>query len=59
MAFLAKDEDGSEWIYQDKPVKCNDKWLGNFEDPSIHIPKGSIQKLIGRELKWGDKPVEI
>lgn len=25
----------------------------------IYLPKGSIKKLIGRELSWEDEPVEL
>lgn len=25
----------------------------------IELPKGSIKKLIGRELSWKDEPVEL
>lgn len=25
----------------------------------IELPKGSIKKLIGRELTWNDEPVEL
>jgi hypothetical protein len=31
---------------------------GGFIDAVI-LPKGTIKKLIGRELKWEDDPVEI
>lgn len=33
-------------------------WVRSYGD-SIILPKGSIKKLIGRELKWEDDPVEI
>lgn len=26
---------------------------------AIRLPKGSIRKLIGRELTWEDEPVEL
>lgn len=29
------------------------------EDTGISLPKGSIKKLIGRELDWGNEPVEL
>lgn len=29
------------------------------DDKSFVLPKGSIRKLIGRELTWEDDPVEI
>ena len=28
-------------------------------DTEISLPKGSIKKLIGRDLKWEDEPVEL
>lgn len=30
-----------------------------MEDISLELPKGSIQKLIGRELTWDDEPVTL
>ena len=29
------------------------------EDTVISLPKGSIKKLIGRDLDWNDEPVEL
>lgn len=29
------------------------------EDTGISLPKGSIKKLIGRDLSWEDEPVEL
>lgn len=29
------------------------------EDSEIELPKGSIKKLIGRDLDWNDEPVEL
>lgn len=41
-------------------------WCDVYDDPdeglrdvSIELPKGSIKKLIGRELTWDDEPVEL
>lgn len=30
-----------------------------FDSCAIGLPKGSIKKLIGRELTWEDEPVEL
>ena len=30
-----------------------------FTDKSIELPRGSIKKLIGKDLTWNDEPVEI
>ena len=43
-----------------------DFWAYIYNDPdegyadiAIELPKGSIKKLIGRELTWDDEPVEL
>ena len=62
MAWLACDEDGQESIFDRHPER---DILGSFggywhdESDWIELPKGSIKKLIGRELSWSDEPVEI
>lgn len=28
-------------------------------DNAVELPKGSIKKLIGRDLTWEDEPVEL
>ena len=61
MAWLAVDEDGEEYIYEHKPFR--DKilmaYLNVEETNYVTLPKGSIKKLIGRELTYADEPVEI
>ena len=32
---------------------------GSFIDKLIELPKGSIKKLLGKDLTWNDDPVEI
>ena len=32
---------------------------GSFTDKPIELPRGSIKKLIGKDLTWKDEPVEI
>ena len=67
MAWLACDKDGTEFIYEQcKPLRYErDKyWIVGYDDyghshPCIELPKGSIAKLIGRELTWSDEPVEL
>lgn len=64
MAFVAVDMDGSEWIYSVIPFRADSGWTISFGELSTgedfyNLPKGSIRKLIGRELTWEDDPVEI
>lgn len=66
MAWLATDKNGEEYIYEEKPSRgygCI--WKATFYDEKdrnsdfIELPKGSIKKLIGRELSFSDEPVEL
>lgn len=65
MAWLAVEEDGFEFIYDDKPeryIHCWSIWRRNFAGETMNyvmLPKGSIKKLIGRELSFTDEPVEL
>lgn len=66
MAYLAVDGDETEWIYSVHPIRSSHKnskyWIPGDSTNStaqIQLPKGSIEKLIGRKLTWKDKPVEI
>lgn len=66
MAYLACNKDGTEVICEDFPSR--EQWDENdlYGSPDIwdafnriNLPKGSIAKLIGRELTWSDEPVEL
>lgn len=65
MAWLAVDKNGDEYIYRYRPSRRGSFWDDciYYDDESfltdIELPKGSIKKLIGRELTWEDEPVEI
>ena len=59
MAWVAVDYNGIEGVYDSKPERYNDCfWIQNWGD-SVSLPKGSIKKLIGRDLNWKDNPVEL
>lgn len=61
MAWVAVNKDGTEYIFRDKPERLSVNWqdlmYGFYTD--IQIPRGSIYKLIGRDLTWQDEPVEL
>lgn len=67
MAWVAVDRDEKEGIFSHKPTRVEDlgSWYdeaeygGVFYDTEISLPKGSIKKLIGRDLDWLDEPVEL
>lgn len=67
MAYVAVDKDGSEAIYNIKPFRGTNRLKNNTEmwvlshigAHYIVIPKGTIKKLIGKDLTWNDEPVKI
>lgn len=64
MAWVAVDKDGTESICTQKPYRRTDPNYGSYWKVKgligfVNLPKGSIKKLIGRELSWKDEPVEL
>ena len=67
MAWVAVDKNGEEAIYSIEPIRGTNEIKRNTEiwvlhsigEHYIHLPKGSIKKLIGKNLTWDDEPVEI
>lgn len=60
MAWVAVDKDCRECIYQFHPKRGNDKFIPLYEySMYLVLPKGSIKKLIGKDLTWKDNPVEL
>lgn len=61
MAWLAVNRYNREYIYEEKPKRCYCCiWAQtSLLSSVIELPKGSIKKLIGRELSWEDEPVEL
>ena len=65
MAYVAVHDDGKEGIFENKPSRKGGLWWDTVYidytnyDTEIALPKGSIKKLIGRDLTWKDEPVEL
>ena len=60
MAWLAVNKAGIEQIFELKPIRWgNYGWVPVWRTNSVSIPKGTIAKLIGRELTWEDEPYEL
>lgn len=66
MAWLAVDKDNTEIISSVLPLRteygwecCSENCGGWVEDYSIELPKGSIKKLIGKDITWNDEPIRI
>lgn len=72
MAFVAVDSWGQEVMFHNCPERAENRyWQDNIvyweirgyttcaDDYSIPLPKGTIKKLIGKDLTWNDEPVKI
>ena len=60
MAWVAVDKDGRECIYQFRPKRGNNEFRPLYGYSMwMALPKGSIKKLIGRDITWQDEPVEL
>lgn len=59
MAWVAVDKNEDEVIFDFEPHRWNDSiWVEDTSD-NIPLPKGTIKKLIGRDLTWKDGPIEL
>lgn len=68
MAWVATHSSGEEGMFLNKPLRGEvGMWWDTITinshpcsyDTEIPLPKGSIKKLIGRDLTWEDNPVEL
>jgi len=59
MAYVAVDENGRELISSTIKDFKDTEFLSKITDLLVILPKGSIEKLIGRKLTWEDEPVEL
>ena len=72
MAWLAVNSWGCEEMFHNCPERTENRyWQDNIiyreirghtpcaDDYSIELPKGTIKKLIGKNLTWDDEPVKI
>ena len=65
MVYLAVNKDSSEVVSNTRIKRFKDYWVDEFFEHEfdtidvVFLPKGSIKKLIGRELTWEDNPVEF
>jgi hypothetical protein len=58
--YLAVDKDGTENIFQEEPWRHYTYWASSHEfGNQIKCPKGTILRLIGRELEWEDEALEV
>lgn len=57
MAHVAITRNGNEALFRNRPKikEGNLSWAGEM----ILLPPGSIKKLTGKDLKFGDEPIEL
>lgn len=72
MAYVAVQRWGDEVMFHNCPTRKEDKYWQDDEvyreirehttcahDYSIVLPKGTIKKLIDRDITWEDEPVKL
>lgn len=60
MTWLCVDKNSSEWAFDAHPERGETGWYISGDGTScVELPKGSIEKLIGKKLTWRNNPVEI
>lgn len=64
MAWVAVNKNGSETIFEDRPVLYENYEFGlNCSEWTdfmlVNLPKGTIKKILGYELTFETSPVEI
>ena len=60
MAFVCVDKNGTELISNNSPYKDSEMTRWSTKNSKyVELPKGTIKKLIGRDLIFDDDPVEL
>lgn len=62
MAYLAKNIDGSEYIFDKHPYLEEGYWYcpgRKIDGNAIKLPEGTIKKLTGKFIDWSDDPIEF
>lgn len=63
--WIAVDKNGDIWLYDKKPTRLqsldtnSNTWAVMPEDACIQTSKEVMLKLVGKELTWNDRPIEI
>ena len=64
--YVARDKNGSLWLYMGKPVRGDNEFYGNlynnydeFNYCSYDFERFGLNKNDYADLKWEDEPVEV
>jgi len=58
MAWIAVNTNGTEIISERKGFRESDGFW-SYTSECIRLPKGTIKKLVGFDMDWFDKPIEL
>lgn len=60
MAWIARDESGRLYIYNEEPYRaCGCWWTIDDDNFMIELPSNADEKLTGKHIDWKNEPVEI
>ncbi len=65
MVWLTVDKKGNEEIHSSLPIRIEEDeeigfWLvSGYKQHYVKVPKGTIEKLIGKKLSWEDEPYKL
>lgn len=61
MAYVAVNKSGQEVMFNLYPTREDGYFWYTYRNPDgrIFLPKGTIKKIIGKDLTWEDNPVEL
>ncbi len=59
MSWIAVDLDGEEQIHELCPMRDSLLGFWHWSGERVSVPAGTSFKLIGKQLTWGDEPVEL
>lgn len=64
MPWLCVNKNRQEVILDIKPIRKETYWSEDKEsifgeEVGVDLPKGTIKKLIGKDLTWNDEPYEL
>ena len=61
--YVARDKDGSIWLYMGKPIRISDEFIicygGNFIEGAKDFLNYGLNENDYANLKWEDEPVEV
>lgn len=61
MSWVAKDISGEEYIFDRCPYREEGRYYNPWgtDGNTIKLPRGTIEKIIGRDLSWKEDPLEL